>query len=313
VRILLAEDEPASQLVAQTALRDLGHECQTVTNGATAWDAFRSNHPEVVISDWLMPGLNGLELCRNIRAHTPGGYTYFIMVTGQGAFDQIVEGMRAGADDYLVKPLDPKDLEARLIAAARVTALHGRLDQQRTELEWLNQELTSISRRDPLTGLGNRLALDEDLDQLQARVTRYGHRYCIALFDVDHFKAYNDTYGHQSGDEALQAVAAQLASEHRGGDATYRYGGEEFLCIFPEQSLATATIAAQRIRSGLVELAIPHAGNPLGVLTISGGLAMLDPGHARSVDEVLKEADEALYVAKELGRNRIEQAALQAA
>ena len=163
-----------------------------------------------------------------------------------------------------------------------------------------------MARRDPLTGLGNRRALDEDLDLLEARVSRYGHRYCMALLDVDHFKSYNDTYGHQAGDQILQTVAAQLEAQARGGDALYRYGGEEFLCIFPEQSLANGFMAVERMRIGLQRLAIPHAETPLGVLTISGGLAMLDPGHSRAASEVLKEADEVLYRAKQLGRNRVE-------
>jgi diguanylate cyclase (GGDEF)-like protein len=306
LRILVADDDPISRLIAQTALRNLGHQCHTVTDGAQAWDAFQSGHPDVVISDWMMPGLNGLELCRNIRDIAPEGYTYFIMVTSQRSLDQVIDGMTAGADDYLVKPLNTDDLQGRLIAAARVTSLHRQLTDQRSELEGLNEELTAIARRDPLTGLGNRRALQEDLELLEARVTRYGHRYCMALLDIDHFKSYNDTYGHQAGDDVLQAVAAQLRVEARGGDALYRYGGEEFLCIFPEQSLANGTIAAQRMRAGLESLAIPHVGNDNGVLTLSAGLAVLDPSKKRSVAEVLKEADEALYRAKELGRNRIE-------
>jgi two-component system chemotaxis response regulator CheY len=305
---LLAEDEPVSRLTLQIALRQLGHEYTTANDGADAWEVFQATRPEVVISDWVMPGLNGLQLCRNIRAYEPGSYTYVILVTGQGHRDQMAEGMTAGADDYLVKPFDPDDLQVRLISAARVTSLHRQLTKQRTELELLNQELTAISLRDPLTGLGNRMALDEDLDHLEARVTRYGHRYCLALLDVDGFKPYNDTYGHQAGDLALQAVAAQLKQQGRGGDSVYRYGGEEFLCIFPEQSLTTATVAAERIRNGLLQLAIPHEDNPVGVLTLSGGLAMMDPDRTRPVSEVLKEADDALYRAKQLGRNRIEHA-----
>ena len=308
MRALFADDDPISRLIAQRALEALGHDCLVVNDGAQAWDLFRSWHPDVVISDLTMPGLTGIQLCRKIRASASGGYTYFVMVSSHGGFDKILEGMRAGADDYLVKPLDSGLLEARLIAADRVTSLHRQLARQQTELEGLNQELTAIARRDPLTGLGNRRALEEDLDQLEARVRRYGHRYCMAVIDIDHFKSYNDTYGHQAGDEVLQAVAAQLKAHTRGGDEVYRYGGEEFLCIFPEQSLATGALAVQRMRIGLERLAIPHADGPTDMLTFSAGLAMLDPDHPRSTSEVLKEADEALYSAKELGRNRIVEA-----
>lgn len=308
MKILVADDDPTSRLIVQTALRSLGHECNTVTDGAQAWDAFRSEQPDVVISDWMMPGMTGLQLCRNIREHDGGSYVYFIMVSGQGLLDEILEGMTAGADDYLVKPMDPDDLRARLIAAARVTSLHGQLAVQRTELLTLNHELTAIARRDALTGLGNRRALQEDLELLEARVTRYGHRYCMALLDVDHFKSYNDAYGHQAGDEVLQAVADQLKARARSGDALYRYGGEEFLCIFPEQSMATGTHAVERMRTGVERLAVPHLDNPRGVLTVSAGLAMLHPDHTRSAREVLKEADVALYRAKQLGRNRVEHA-----
>jgi diguanylate cyclase (GGDEF)-like protein len=228
------------------------------------------------------------------------------MLTGRSAPDQILEGMDAGADDYLVKPLDPDDLHVRLIAAARVTGLHHQLAQQKAELVELNHELTALARRDPLTGLYNRRALQEDLEMLEARVARYGHRYFMALFDVDHFKAYNDTYGHQAGDEVLRVVANELRQQARGGDSLYRYGGEEFLCIFPEQSLASGTVAVERMREGLERLALPHAGSSRGVVTVSAGTAVLDPKHIRLAGEVLAEADEALYRAKDLGRNRVE-------
>jgi len=146
MNILFADDDSTSRLIAQTTLRSLGHECRTVDDGAQAWEAFQSHQPDVVISDWLMPGLTGLELCRNIRAHTTGSYTYFIMVTGQSGRKQVIEGMIAGADDYLVKPLDSEDLHARLIAAARVTSLHRQLGAQRTELERLNHRLAETNQ-----------------------------------------------------------------------------------------------------------------------------------------------------------------------
>jgi diguanylate cyclase (GGDEF)-like protein len=302
----VADDDATSRLITKAALRHLGHQCETVTDGAAAWDAVRSGRYDVVISDWMMPGQTGLELCANIRSDCSRDYTYFILVTRHQAFERVLEGMAAGADDYLVKPLNPEDLQARLLAAARVTSLHRQLRDQRTELEGLNTELTAIARRDPLTGLANRRALREDLEVLEARVARYGHRYCIAVLDVDHFKNYNDNYGHQAGDRALEAVARALKDHVRAGDTLYRYGGEEFLCIFPEQSLATGSQAVQRMRAGLERLAVPHPDSPFGVLTFSAGLATLEPGANRPASEVLKEADDSLYRAKQLGRNRVE-------
>ena len=145
MRILLADDDLTSRLIAQTALRNLGHECQTVDDGTHAWEAFQTDQPDVVISDWAMPGLTGLQLCRNIRAHQTANYTYFIMVTNHGGQEDILEGMTAGADDYLIKPLDPGDLQARLVAAGRVTSLHHQLTHQRTELVSLNQTLEATN------------------------------------------------------------------------------------------------------------------------------------------------------------------------
>jgi diguanylate cyclase (GGDEF)-like protein len=306
MRILVADDDASSRLIVKSALHNLGHECHTVSDGQQAWHAFQTQLPDVVISDWQMPVMTGPELCRKIREHDVSRYVYFIIVSGQGLLSEILEGMTAGADDYLVKPLNPDDLQVRLIAATRVTALHAQLAQNRGELDELNHDLKAIARRDPLTRLGNRRALDEDLEFLEARVTRYRHRYCIALIDVDNFKAYNDTFGHQAGDRILQAVAAQLKAEARGGDAVYRYGGEEFLCIFPEQSIANGMQAVERMRTAVERLAVRQAGEIGAFLTISGGVAVMDAEHPRSAIAVIKEADEALYRAKELGRNRVE-------
>jgi len=192
---------------------------------------------------------------------------------------------------------------------ADVTAEVGEEEAQSDVLD----QLTALSRLDPLTGLGNRRALEDDLAVLEAQVARYGHRYCIALFDVDHFKAYNDMYGHQAGDEILSAVAANLTHQARGGDSVYRYGGEEFLCVFPEQSLDSGTTAVERMRLSIEKLAIPHAASDTGILTVSAGLAVLDVEMSSSASAVLKEADKALYRAKEGGRNRVEHAALLSA
>jgi diguanylate cyclase (GGDEF)-like protein len=305
MRILVVDDDATSRLIAQVTLRALGHECLAFDGGTRAWDAFQCDLGDVVISDWIMPGLTGLQLCRKIRAHPLGDSTYFIMVTSRSSPEDVLQGMDAGVDDYLLKPLNSGDLEARLIAAARFTALHEKLAQARDTLEAANLKLIAMASRDPLTGLGNRRALEEDIEILEARTTRYGHHYCIALIDVDRFKSYNDAYGHQAGDYVLRCVATQLKAQARSGDTLYRYGGDELLCIFPEQSLSSANIAVERMRIAVEQLSIPHIGNTAGIVTFSAGLAVLEAGQIGTAYEVMGEADKALYQAKELGRNRV--------
>jgi two-component system cell cycle response regulator len=184
---------------------------------------------------------------------------------------------------------------------------------RRAELDRHRAQLAHLARHDPLTGLGNRRSLQQDLGVLHARSQRYGRRFALAMCDLDRFKAYNDTHGHQAGDQALRAVAATIAQEVRGGDSVYRYGGEEFLVVLPEQTLATALVAVERVRSAVEGLAIPQpAAGPGGRLTLSAGIAAFDPDEAITAEALLQQADAALYRAKAAGRNQLSLAEGQA-
>lgn len=307
MRILVAEDDAVSLLILRRAVEKLGHECLAAEDGERAWRLYEENPGvDVIISDWMMPGMDGLELCRRIRDDGRKGYTYFIFLTALSDKEHLLQGFEAGADDYLAKPLDREELQVRLISARRLTGLHRQLAAQRAELERLNVRLAEQARTDPLTNLGNRLRMREDLEVLRTRIDRYGQTYCAVLLDVDHFKLYNDNYGHPAGDEVLRRVAGAIESHCRGGDTAYRYGGEEFLIILPEQGLKSGAAIADRLRRTIESLQIPHeAKDPPGFITVSLGVSVLEPGADKSPETLLKEADRALYEAKESGRNRV--------
>ena len=304
MKILIAEDDRASQLMLRKLVEKMGHECLVADDGLGAWELFQKHGAEVIISDWMMPGMDGAELCRRVRQQS-ASYTYFIFLSALAEKSHFLSAMRDGADDYLTKPLDRTDLEARLIAAQRVTSLHHELSRQKARLQQLNDDLFDQARRDPLTHLWNRLRLREDLEYLQARVERYGDTYAAALCDIDFFKKYNDHYGHLAGDEVLRIVANQLSSLLRKTDTIYRYGGEEFLMLLPAQSAQSALAVIDRVRREIERLHIPHCEAELGQVTISGGIAELATGSRKSVSALLKEADDALYLAKKTGRNRV--------
>jgi len=306
VRVLVADDETTTRLVVKAVVQKLCHESLVAHDGDRAWTLLQESPIDVLITDWMMPGLDGPELCRRIRTRSDDTYTYIVLATVLSERDDILAGMEAGADDYLIKPLDPFDVQTRLIAAERVTALHRQLTEARAEQQRLNRELAEQARTDPLTELGNRLRLREDVLRLQARAQRHGRPFSVAMCDLDCFKVYNDTYGHPAGDVALQQVAAVLAADLRAGDAAYRFGGEEFVVLFDDDDLSVALKATERLRVAVESLAVPHRGNPpFGFLTISAGVATFTPDADVDTDAVIEQADRALYVAKQHGRNRV--------
>lgn len=307
MKVLIAEDDAVSLKILQRSIEKLGHERLTAEDGEEAWELYQETPDvDVIISDWMMPGIDGPELCRRIRNEDRSGYTYFIFLTALGDKEHLLKGLEAGADDYLSKPLDRDELQVRLIAASRVTGLHRRLAEQNEELEELNSRLADQARTDPLTGLGNRLRMEEDLKVLRARAERYNQTYCAILLDIDRFKSYNDAYGHQAGDEVLKKVAATIETHCRSGDTAYRYGGEEFLVVLPAQTQESGVAMAERLRRAIEELDISHTTkDPPQVLTISAGVAATAQQREKDPESLIEEADEALYEAKKAGRNRV--------
>ncbi len=305
MKILVVDDSAAYRRVLEAAVKELGHDCLVAADGLDAWEVFRAEGADVVISNWMMPGIDGDELCRRIRK-SDRPYAYFILFTALEGRRNVLRGMEAGADDYLAKPLDEDELEACLVAAFRVTKLYRKLAEQQAELERLNRELFEQSRQDALIGIGNRLRMQEDLETIEANVERYGSGYAVALCDVDRFKAYNDSRGHLAGDDVLRAVGGALKRTCRKGDAVYRYGGEEMLVVLPGQDRELAAAAAERMRLAVESLGIAHPrGDPADVVTISIGVAVRDSEGRSGFEPLLREADDALYRAKEEGRNRV--------
>jgi len=311
MRILIADDDPTSRLLLKAIVTKLGHECIVAEEGSRAWDLLSAGGIDVLLTDWMMPGVDGPELCRRVREGTGDSYVYIVLTTGLDHPEHVLEGMNAGADDYLIKPVDSFAVQTRLIAADRVTELHGKLSETQDELERANLHLLDLSRTDDLTGLGNRRRMEEDLIRTHARALRVGRTYGVALFDVDHFKLYNDHYGHVAGDETLRHVASCIDFVVRAGECAYRYGGEEFLLLLPDLRPGDSLLATgDRIRRTVADAAIPHGARPSlpSVVTMSGGVARWAPGSTLTVMEVVAQADEALFQAKSAGRNCIREA-----
>jgi two-component system, cell cycle response regulator len=306
MRILVADDDATSRLVLEAVVTKLGHECLVASDGSHAWEVLTEHEIDVLLTDWMMPGLDGPELCRRVREELRH-YTYVVLITGLANPQQVLEGMRAGADDYLIKPVDPFSVQTSMVAAERVIILHRQLADFRTQLEQTNLELLELSRVDALTGLGNRRRMEEDLARAHARALRSGRSYCLALFDIDYFKLYNDHYGHPAGDETLRGVARCLERSARSNESVYRYGGEEFLLLMPECALAEAAVAAEGVRQAVLDMAAPHDARPTdpAFVTLSGGVHCWTPTSELSMPEALAQSDRALFVAKSSGRNRI--------
>lgn len=307
MRILVADDDATSRVLLKAIASKLGHDCLVASDGSSAWELLQSGNIDVLLTDWMMPGVDGTELCRRVRHELRDSYTYIVIITGLADPEQILEGMNAGADDYIIKPVDPLDVQTCLVAAERVTMLHRQLNQVRAQLEEANLELLGRSLTDSLTNLGNRRHMEEELLKVHARALRSESSYCVTMFDIDYFKFYNDHYGHPAGDEALRQVAKCLSRVVRSGDAVYRYGGEEFLLVMPNCDAEAATAAAERVLHTVNLTAIPHKGRPTSplIITLSAGVACHTPDSDLTIHDLVEHADQALYAAKLSGRNRV--------
>ncbi|MDX2153580.1 MAG: diguanylate cyclase [Bryobacteraceae bacterium] len=296
MKVLIADDSSVSRRLLEATLTRWGYQVEVACDGETAWSSLqRADAPRLAILDWMMPGLTGLELCRLIRQNGQEPYTYILLLTSKGLKEDLIEGMEAGADDYLVKPFDQHELKVRLRAGHRI------LDLQ-SELVSAREELRVQATRDALTGLWNRRAILEILGRELARSQRESNWLGLVLCDIDHFKRVNDTWGHSAGDSVLRETAGRLASQIRAYDSLARYGGEEFLLILPNCDEYTAWLQAERLRESLVaeSFSLPSGS---AAVTASFGVTAVPPGMSISAEALIHSADEALYQAKRNGRN----------
>lgn len=298
IMLLLVEDEPTQRLLMSRMLRGAGYAVDVAENGADALAMIKTGKYQLVLTDWEMPGMDGITLCRLVReADLPS--VYILLLTSHGAVAHAVEGLRAGANDFIRKPADATELLARLEAGRRMVSLEQSLRQANSQIE-------KLSVTDPLLGTFNRRYLHERLPQEAARSRRYEQPLSLVMADLDHFKKINDTYGHQSGDLVLQHAVDLARSALRVSDWIARYGGEEFVIVLPETPLLGAYAVAERMRRMCSETPVELPGTRL-LVTASFGVATIDGVAASSEDAeaMLRQADQALYESKRAGRNRV--------
>lgn len=298
-RILLVEDEPTQLLIMARLLKRAGYLVETAANGREALAKVTSGDFQLMITDWEMPQMDGIELCSALRASQNRGYVYTILLTARDAIEHVVTGLQAGADDYLTKPVVEPELIARLNTGKRIVTLER-------SLRSANEENRRLSITDSLTGAYNRRYLMEQLLREIERAARYGRRLSVLMCDVDHFKRINDTHGHLIGDEVLKWLAATLQKTVRACDWVARYGGEEFVAVLPETDLKSAAAAAEHLRDEIAAAPFVTATVSVPVTASFGVSGWADgvPADA-TLDALLARCDAGVYSSKAAGRDRV--------
>ena len=298
--VLIAEDDPVFRRVLQGWFQKWQYRVTLAGNGLEAWQALQEEDaPQMAVLDWMMPGMDGIELCRKIRGHDGGPYRYVLLLTARDDRQDVVTGLNAGADDYLTKPFDAEELRARVRAGRRILELQHALLHARDALQFQ-------AAHDPLTELWNRGAILGFLQREIDRQRRNNLPLAVLMADLDHFKEVNDTHGHLVGDAVLQEVARRLTATVRSYDFVGRYGGEEFLIILPGCSGSDLTASAERLRRTIADRPIETSAGAIA-MTLSLGCASAQPDGEglQSCTALLCSADTALYTAKAGGRNRV--------
>jgi two-component system cell cycle response regulator len=293
VKVLIAEDEPVSRRLLEAFLSKWGYDVVVTCDGREAWETLNeADAPSLVVSDWMMPNMDGLELCRKIREMKKLNYTYFIILTAKERKEDVVKGLEAGADDFLIKPFHQEELKYRVQIGERII-----------ELE---QRILLLASTDSLTGVLNRRAFMERMEVEINRSTRENAPLSLILTDIDYFKSINDRFGHQAGDLMLQRFTEQLSRSSRPYDFVGRYGGEEFVMCLPGGDAVQGRSVAERMRKSVEKMKTKLPNSTQSVqIKASFGVASLRMGSEETVDSLIRRVDEAMYRAKREGKNRV--------
>lgn len=309
LRVLLIDDDRSVLLLLDRLLGTAGYHVFTAPDGKSGLHTAMECRPHLIVTDWLMPEMDGLQFCRALRNTTIGRGVYMLLLTGVEEEARLLEAFEAGIDDYVVKPVNPRVLLARLKAGERVVSLQTEVESDREEIRRFAAELAMTNRRlqeaallDSLTGIPNRRYAMDRIQQEWSAAERSSRRLACMLIDVDNFKRINDTYGHDVGDLVLKRVSDVLKQTARTQDVICRIGGEEFLVVCPDTDAVAAVQCAERLRIATSSMRIP-VGNVALQITISVGVAAMDAG-MNGPESMIKAADQAVYAAKEAGRNR---------
>lgn len=307
MKILVVDDSKVIRMVVAECIISLGHEIEHVENGDEAIAYIKENNVDLVLMDVEMPGMNGFDTTRAIRAMEQQDWFPIIFLTTKQDDGSFSKGILAGGDAYLSKPINPLRLQLTITAMERIYVMRQKLQVAQKDLLSANKELERLAMYDQLTGLANRRNFDDSLEKQFKLAKRNKVPLSVIICDIDFFKIYNDSYGHQQGDDCLANVAKVIgATPARPTDKACRYGGEEFTVILPDTNLEGGLYIAEKLRKAVFDENIKHEGSKVApFVTLSLGLASYT-GQFQTQEEVLKAADDALYRAKENGRNRVE-------
>ena len=298
MKVLIADDSPTMRRLLQSTLEEWGYEVVEASDGEEALAVLSGDDPpSIAVLDWVMPKLTGPELCRRVRATRSKAYTYILLLTSKAQRQDLIEGMGAGADDYIIKPFDRPEMEVRLRAGRRIVDLQSELMQAQ---EALREQATT----DALTKCWNRYSIFDILTREISRSHRERRPLGVIMLDLDFFKNVNDTYGHVCGDEVLKHVVGHISASLRPYDSVGRYGGEEFICVLSGCGEDCLRGNAERMRASLETMPLEWMGKNIHLTSSFGAVAGIPPADL-TPDLVIRLADEALYAAKHAGRNRV--------